>query len=126
MELRTTVLFALWFSVTTSLCAGASSLRELVAGMSKNEVMRVMGPPDALRLERNGVVCLTYEMHEHRLWSRLFGQRTHLVALKDDRLIDDATIRSERIRSQCSQIAARWDPPMRRPLICDDHRRTGC
>jgi hypothetical protein len=126
MRLSTTAVVVLCLGIVTPVRAGANTLRDIVDGMSKSEVLRVMGSPDAVRLERNGVVCLTYEGHEHGLWSRLFGQRTHLLALKDDRLVDDATIRSENVRAHCSQIAARWDRPMRRPQICGDLGEARC
>jgi hypothetical protein len=97
-----------------------ASAGDLALGMSQSEVVGAMGPPSAVRLERNGVVCLTYELPEQRFWSHLFGGRTMVAALKENRLVDCATIRSERVRSHCSGIAGRWDPPRRPPLVCDD------
>jgi hypothetical protein len=126
VRLPTAVVIVLCLGVMTPARAGANAVLDIVDGMSKSEVLRAMGPPDATRLERNGVVCLTYDRHEHRLWSRLFGQRTQVIALKDDRLIDDATIRSENVRSHCSHIASRWDPPMRRSQMCSDRGNSRC
>ena len=95
----------------------ASSAGDLPIGMSEREVVALLGPPDAVRLERNGVVCLTYEQQQHRVWLRLFGERTQVVALKDNHLVDNDTVRTREVRFHCSYIAGRWDPPMREPLI---------
>jgi hypothetical protein len=56
----------------------------------------------------------------------VFGARTRIIALKEDRFFDDATIRSERVRFHCSRVAGRWDPPLRGPLMCDERWRRGC
>jgi len=117
---------ALALSSILPISANAGSPGELAMGMSEHAVVRVMGPPDAVRLERNGVLCLTYQLHQHRLWSRLFGTRTILVALKDNGFVDYETVRTEAIRSHCSRIAGRWDPPMRQPLICEDRWSPRC
>jgi hypothetical protein len=95
----------------------SSSAGDLPMGMSEREVVARLGPPDAVRLERNGVVCLTYEQQQHRVWLRLFGERTLVIALKDNHLVDDDTVRTREVRFHCSHVAARWDPPMREPLI---------
>ena len=95
----------------------ASSAGDLPIGMSEREVIALLGPPDAVRLERNGVVCLTYEQPQHRVWLRLFGERTQVVALKDNHLVDADTVRTRDVRFHCSYIAGRWDLPMREPLI---------
>ena len=108
-------------SVGLPVAAGAGNLGALAPGMSEAEVVRLMGPPDAVRLERNGVVCLTYAMQEHRMLSRLFGQRTAVVALKENRLVTCETVRSQSIRFHCSHIAGRWAPPMAAFPVCDDH-----
>ena len=118
MRLKTTIVLVLCLSPVMPIYAGADGPREMVPGMTKNEIMRMMGPPDAVRLERNSVVCLTYDKPEPRLWSRLFGDRTKLIALKSNKLIEEATIRSESVRFYCSWIAARWDRPMSHPLTC--------
>ena len=78
--------------------------------MSKREVLGVLGPPDAVRIESNAVVCLTYSLHERAVWSRVFGKRVHVVALKENRLVSYETVRAEAIRFYCSRIAGRWDP----------------
>ena len=95
----------------------SSSAGDLPMGMSEREVVARLGPPDAVRLERNGVVCLTYEQQQHRVWLRLFGERTLVIALKDNHLVDDDTVRTREVRFHCSHVAGRWDPPMREPLI---------
>lgn len=61
-------------------CASAG---ELAQGMPKREVLGVLGPPDAVRIERNAVVCLTYSLHERAVWSRVFGKRVHVVAQRE-------------------------------------------
>jgi hypothetical protein len=50
--------------------------------MTEYQVVQVLGPPDAVRLERNGVISLTYAVPEHRFLLHVFGSRTHVVALK--------------------------------------------
>jgi hypothetical protein len=99
----------------------ASGAGDLALGMSRRGVVALLGPPDAVRLERNGVVCLTYDVHRRWLWLRLFGERTEVVALKDDHLVDDDTVRTRDVRFHCSDVAGRWDPPMRPPLVTCDH-----
>ena len=104
--------------------AQAAIAGDLAIGMSERDVVALLGPPDAVRLERNGVVCLTYEPQQHRVWSRLFGERTQVLALKDNHLVDDDTVRTREVRFHCSRVASRWDPPMREPLIsCTLHCR---
>ena len=104
--------------------AQAAIAGDLAIGMSERDVVALLGPPDAVRLERNGVVCLTYEPQQHRVWSRLFGERTQVLALKDNHLVDDDTVRTREVRFHCSHVASRWDPPMREPLIsCTLHCR---
>ena len=102
--------------------AGAAQAGELAPGMSQHQVVSVLGPPTGLRLERNAVVCLTYASDEP--WrARLFGERTRVIAFKEDRLVDDAIVRSVQIRFHCSRGAGQWDPPMRIKAPCD--RLTG-
>jgi hypothetical protein len=113
-------LLAFWLSVAAAVSAVAGNL---APGMSRGDVVKLIGRPDAVRLERNGVVCLTYELHQRRFWSHLLGARTRIIALKENRFFDDTTIRSERVRFHCSRMAGRFDPPMRGPLICDERWR---
>ena len=103
-------------------CASAS---DLTPGMSEHEVAAVMGPPDAIRLERNAVVCLTYGTHEHTVWSRVFG-RIRVIALKENSLVDDTDVRPGNVRHHCSRIAGRWDPYIPRASACDDQRAPRC
>ena len=108
-------------SVAVPCDAGAG---DLAPGMTEHEVGEVLGPPDAVRLERNGVVCLTYAVHEHRVLARLFGSRAHVVSLKENRLVNDETVRTQAIN--CSDVAARWDPPIRGLPVCDDRWAPRC
>jgi len=110
-------------SVAAPCSAGAG---DLAPGMSEHEVVQVLGPPDAVRLERNGVICLTYAVPQHRVLLHVFGSRTHVVALKENRLVNHETVRTETTRFHCSHVASRWDPPMREPLVCDDRWAPRC
>ena len=112
---------SLWAAIPFSANAG-----DLIPGMTEHEVVQVLGPPDAVRLERNGLVCLTYAVLEHRILEHVFGSRTHVVALKENRLVNHETVRTQAIRFHCSDVAARWDPPMRGPLVCDDRWAPRC
>ena len=113
------LIFCLSLALPQSTNAG-----DLPMGISEREVVALLGPPDAVRLERNGVVCLTYEQQQYRVWLRLFGERTQVIALKDNHLVDDDTVRTREVRFHCSYIAGRWDPPMREPPIsCTLHCR---
>jgi hypothetical protein len=103
--------------------ASAGELGDLELGMTREEVVARLGPPDAVRLERNGVVCFTYELNEPRLLSHIFHARTGLVALKENRLVHQDVVRTGATRFACSHIAQQWDPPSRAPLICDGRWR---
>jgi hypothetical protein len=104
---------------------GPAHAGEVVPGMTRRDVVLVLGPPAAVRLERNAIVCLTYPTGA--LWrSRLLGERTRVIALKEGRVIDDAVVRSERIRFHCSRVAGQWDPPMRTDVLCDERRPARC
>ena len=104
----------------------SASASDLTPGMSEREVLAVLGPPDAVRLERNAVVCLTYDAHENRLWSLAFGQRIRVIALKENRLVDDDGVRPGSVRHHCSRIAGRWDPSIPRASACVDRRAPSC
>jgi hypothetical protein len=83
--------------------------------MSEGAVVRAIGPPDAVRFERNGVVCFTYDLHEHRLWSHVFGRRTQIIALKENGLVDRDIIRTESVRysdaALCAGASPAWPAP---------------
>jgi hypothetical protein len=123
MRWQVTVLLAVAACAATAFCATAG---ELAPGMSRADVVQLIGPPDAVRLERNGVVCLSYALNGRGLFERAFGARTRIVALKENRFFDDAVVRSDSVRFHCSRLAGRWDPPMRAPLVCDDRWGRGC
>jgi len=91
---------------------GLARAGELVLGMSQREVVFALGPPIGVHLERNAVVCLAYEAGSPWRWAHLFGERTRIIAFREDRLMDDAIVRSVRIRFHCSRVAGQWDPPM--------------
>ena len=96
--------------------AGLAQAGELAAGMSQRDVVMVLGPPLGAHLERNAVVCLTYGSPWR--WAHVLGERTRVIAFKEDRLVDDAIVRSVRIRFHCSYVAGQWDPPMRVNDLC--------
>ena len=96
--------------------AGFAQAGELAAGMSQRDVVMVLGPPLGAHLERNAVVCLTYGSPWR--WAHVLGERTRVIAFKEDRLVDDAIVRSVRIRFHCSYVAGQWDPPMRVNDLC--------
>ncbi|MBO0741288.1 MAG: hypothetical protein J2P51_07665 [Hyphomicrobiaceae bacterium] len=99
--------------------AGLAQAGEVLIGMSQREVVIVLGPPIGAHLERNAVVCLTYEAGPRWRWAHVFGERTRVIAFQEGRLVDDAIVRSVRIRFHCSRVAGRWDPPMRVNGLCD-------
>jgi len=98
--------------------AGLAQAGEVAIGMSQREVVMVLGPAIGAHLERNAVVCLTYEPGWRWRWAHVFGERTRIIAFKEDRLVDDAIVRSVRIRFHCSYVAGQWDPPMRVNDLC--------
>lgn len=126
MRLGITSFVVLSLSVGLPLYASAGNLGELTPGMSEREVMQVMGRPDAIRLERNGVVCLTYGPREHAVLARIFGQRAGVIAFKENRLVNYETVHTAALCFHCSDMAAKWDPPMRPPLVCDDRWGPRC
>ena len=99
--------------------AGLARAGELVPGMSQREVVIALGPPIGVHLERNAVVCLAYEAGSPWRWAHFFGERTRIIAFREDRLVDDAIVRSVRIRFHCSRVAGQWDPPMRVNGLCE-------
>jgi hypothetical protein len=123
MRWHITVLLAVATGIASAFCAAAG---ELAPGMSRADVVRLIGPPDAERLERNGVVCLSYALNGRGVIDRVLGARTRIVALKENHFFDDAVVRSDSVRFHCSHLAGRWDPPLRAPLACDERWRRGC
>lgn len=90
-------------------CAYAAYASELPYGLPRVEVERQLGPPYAVHLERNGVICLTYPSEP----APIRRARIRVVALKESRLIQDDVVAPDRIRFHCSKAAGRWDPPPR-------------
>ena len=127
MEIGAALAIALVFALAWTVgpwTAGAQA-GELAPGMSQGEVVLVLGPPTGLRLERNAVICLTYEAGEP--WrARVFGERTRVLAFREGRLVDDALVRSIDIRFHCSRVAGQWDPPMRIKAPCEDRAMARC
>jgi hypothetical protein len=99
---------------------------EVVLGMPQREVVLALGPPSGVRLERNGVECLTYESDRWRWLAHLVGERTRVIVFKEGRLVDDRLVRSIDIRFFCSRVAGNWDPPMRVGDLCDDRSAHRC
>ena len=123
MRWQITAQLAVCIGIGSAFCAAAG---DLAPGMSRADVVGVIGPPDAVRVERNGVVCLSYALVGRGLFDRVLGARTRIVALKENRFFDDAVVRSDSVRFHCSRLAGQWDPPMRAPLVCDERWRRGC
>jgi hypothetical protein len=99
---------------------------EVVLGMPQREVVLALGPPTGVRLERNAVECLTYESERWRWLAHVVGGRTRVIVFKEGRLVDDRLVRTIDIRFYCSQVAGRWDPPMRVGDLCDDRAAHRC
>jgi hypothetical protein len=78
--------------------AGLAQAGEVVLAMSQREVVLALGPPTGVHIERNAVVCLAYGTGWPWRWAHVLGERTRIIAFREDRLIDDAIVRSVRIR----------------------------
>jgi hypothetical protein len=97
---------------------GLAQAGELAIGMSQRQVVMVLGPPIGTHIERNAVVCLTYEAGSWGRWAHVFGERIRVIAFQEGRLVDDTIVRPVGIRFHCSHVAGRWDPPMRVHDLC--------
>lgn len=106
---------ALMFSAPSALANGGLALE---LGMTQQEVERITGPADVVRLERNGVQCFGYEPHPERLPNILFVREGALIAFHAGRLVEQIEVYPYNIDIQCSQIASRWDLPPSQPITC--------
>ena len=108
MHWRITIsLVVLGLGIGQPLHAEAGTLTDLAPGMCQAEVVHVVGPPDAVRLERNGVVCLTYGSREHAALAPIFGQRTGVIVFKENRLVNYETVRTAALRFHWSDMTLR-------------------
>ena len=78
---RICCLMAAVMSVVSISCAHAGA-EQLAPGMTEREVAVIMGPPNIVRLERNGVQCLAYQPYERRFTNLIFLRDTLIVAFR--------------------------------------------
>jgi hypothetical protein len=96
--------------------AGSESSERLALGMPQQEVVRIMGRPTVVRLERNGVVCLAYLRHENQLATIV--RAVVIVAFHQGAFVSTEYARFNDVDQQCSDIAGAWDLPSLDPLTC--------
>lgn len=101
------------------LVASAAIAEEMIPGLPRQRVEERLGPPTAIRLERNRVVCWVYALERDRHLKRL-------IVLRHDHVLEDATVRTEHERFHCAQAAERWDHQRKKPLVCDSHWSRFC
>lgn len=115
MRRITCLISVLMFAAPSALANGGLALE---LGMTQQEVERITGPADVVRLERNGVQCFGYEPHPERLPNVLFVREGALIAFRAGRVVKQIEVYPYNIDIQCSQIASEWDPPPSRPITC--------
>jgi hypothetical protein len=98
-------------------CAHAGE-EQLAPGMTERDVAGIMGPPNFVRLERNGVQCLVYQPSERRFTNLIFIRDALIVAFRLGHLATVDSVYASEIDSHCSQIAAAWDLPPQHPETC--------
>jgi hypothetical protein len=114
---RICCLMAAVMNVVSISCAHAGA-EQLAPGMTEREVAGIMGPPNSVRLERNGVQCLAYQPYERRFTNLIFLRDTLIVAFRLGHLTTVDSVYASEIDSHCSQIAAAWDLPPQHPVAC--------
>jgi hypothetical protein len=124
MQRRFICLIAAVFSTTA--IALANDEYRLQLGMTPREVEKTIGPPDVVRLERNGVRCFGYQPHPQRLPNVLLVRETLLIAFRANRLVEHIDVYPYDIDLQCSQIASEWDLPPSNPITCFRKFWLGC
>ena len=100
---------------STTAVAFANDERPLQLGMTPREVEKTIGPPDVVRLERNGVRCFGYQPHPQRLPNVLLVREALLIAFRANRLVEHLDVYPYDIDLRCSQIAGEWDCPLPAP-----------
>jgi hypothetical protein len=95
---------------------------QLVPGMTRDQVTRLLGPPQGFLTERNGVECLTYtDRDASTMGIAMTIARDRLIILKDGKLVQHGLINTgvapnvvmqvpgaPSSASTCSQVAARF------------------
>ena len=104
-------------SVVSISCVHAGE-EQLAPGMTERDVVGIMGPPNTVQLERNGVQCLAYQPHERRFTNLIFLRDTLIVAFRLGHLATVESVYASEVDSHCSQIAAAWDLPPQHPVTC--------
>lgn len=82
-------------------------------GMTRAQVIAVLGRPDQMLLERSRVRCLAYRTREHdpRFPKPLAPRDGFVVALRGGRVIGTASPLYSEITQGCADLAARYDRP---------------
>jgi hypothetical protein len=92
--------------------AAPRSGQGIALGMTESQVVRAMGRPAAIRLERNAVVCFGYPPDERGLLDRL-----QVLSFRSGILVSIDNSRSGLDR-YCSRAAAAWDLPPLHTVTC--------
>jgi hypothetical protein len=116
----------MWIAPIANASAGADGSERLALGMTGREVALIMGQPNVVTLERNGVVCLVYQRYESRFAALVFVRDALIVALRHGALVANEPARSSEIGAHCSRIASAWDPSPGHPIACYRKFWLGC
>ena len=101
-----------------SISSAHAGEEQLAPGMTERDVVGIMGPPNTVQLERNGVQCLSYQPYERRFTNLIFLRDTLIVAFRLGHLATVESVYASEVDSHCSQIAAAWDLPPQHPVTC--------
>lgn len=110
MRRHLAVLFA---SLLLSPDALAGWREPLEIGMTREQVLQVLGAPDYERLERNSVRCLAYRTRssDPRFPKPLLPRDGLVVAMQAGVLVGVEHVLYSEISESCSRIAGAWDRP---------------
>lgn len=110
MKWPVAVLFA---SFILSADAVAEPSAPLSAGMTREEVLEILGAPDYERLERNSVKCLAYRtrLSDPRFPKPLIPRDGLVVAMQRGVLVGVDYVLYSEISETCSRMASIWDGP---------------